>query len=411
MSATFGRLASRFTAWRQDRGTVLGRYDVAMFSAAVALLGIGTMLVFSTTSRPGLDPASGADPFMFLKRHVAYLAVGAVAFVAAVHAPSRILAYVSRLLLPVSLVLLVLVLVPGVGVAQLGARRWINILGLTLQPSELAKVGFALYLAHYLARRRTVLNQVVTGLLPLGLMYGLVAVLLVRQPDVGSVVLLGALVVSMLVAGGTRSSYVGAVLAILILALLVVIVIQPEKLARFVGWIFPEATRMGEGYQVYNSQILIGSGGLWGAGLGEGLHHVLGYLPQSSNDFIFSVASEELGFVGVACIVMLYAVIALRGFALARICKDEFSRFAAFALTLLLTLPAVVHMAVDLGLMPTKGLVCPFLSYGGSALAATMGTLGLLQRLHLEATAEAAPASAGADGDEVPGEPAGGEAF
>ena len=114
---------------------------------------------------------------------------------------------------------------------------------------------------------------------------------------------------------------------------------------------------------------------------------MLGYLPQSANDFIFSVASEELGFVGVVCIVLLYTVIGIRGFAIARAARDDFQRFAAFSMTLLLTLPALVHMCVDLGLLPTKGLVCPFLSYGGSAMVASFGTLGFLERLHLEATA------------------------
>jgi cell division protein FtsW len=129
------------------------------------------------------------------------------------------------------------------------------------------------------------------------------------------------------------------------------------------------------------------AGGPIGQGLGEGQGHSLGFLTQSSTDFIFTVLSEELGFVGVACVVMLYMVIAIRGFALVRRCREDFVRFAAFALTLLLVLPTLIHMMVNLGMLPTKGIACPFLSFGGTSMLVTLGTLGLLQRIHLEETA------------------------
>ena len=365
-----------------------GRFDVTLFAACAALLVIGTLLVASTTGRPhlGLD---GSDALYQLKHQGIMVIVGGVLFVLAVAAPMRWIEIASKLLLPVSVVLLIAVL--AVGEQRLGARRWFSIGPVTIQTSEIAKVAFAMYLAGYLQKRRTVLNDLLVGIVPMGVMFVMVALLIGVQPDVGSVVLLAALVASMLVVGGTRLTYLGLVVLGLALAVLLFILAQPEKIARFVGWLIPEATRLGEGYHIYNSQILIGTGGLAGVGLGEGVYHQLGYLPQSANDFIFSVASEELGFIGVACIVALYAAIGVRGLAIARMCKDDFSRFGAFALTLLLTLPALVHMAVDMGLMPTKGLVCPFLSNGGSAMAAAMGTLGLLQRFHLEATAEPVP--------------------
>ncbi len=159
-------------------------------------------------------------------------------------------------------------------------------------------------------------------------------------------------------------------------------------MARFVGVMFPELTRHGEGWQVYNSKITVGNGGLFGQGLGEGLHHMLGFLPASNNDFIASVAAEELGLIGVMCLMMLYLVILARGFAVARKARDAFTRFAAFSLTILLILPSVIHFGVDLGLLPTKGLVCSFLSYGGTAQVMNLVALGLLQRFHLEITAE-----------------------
>jgi cell division protein FtsW len=361
-----------------------GRYDVTMFAASIALVAIGTLLVFSTTGRPHLG-IEGGETLTNLRHQAMMLGVGGAFFVAAAHTPIRWIRALARVLLPAAIVMLVLVLI--FGEVRLGARRWFRIGPITIQPSEIAKVGFALYLAGYLQKRRTVLNDLVTGIVPMGLIFLLLAGLIGVQPDVGSVVLLAALVISMLIAGGARLTFLGIAFLGLTAAVLVFILTQPEKVARFVGWLIPEATRMGEGYHIYQSQILIGTGGLFGSGLGEGIHHQLGYLPQSANDFIFSVAAEELGFVGVVCIVLLYVVIAVRGFMLARACRDDFSRFAVFALTLLLTLPAFVHMAVDLGILPTKGLVCPGLSSGGTAMAATMGTLGLLQRFHVETTA------------------------
>ena len=162
------------------------------------------------------------------------------------------------------------------------------------------------------------------------------------------------------------------------------------KFARLVGWLYPNLTFLGVGHHPHFAMRLATAGGPVGYGLGEGPGHSLGFLTQASTDFIFTVLSEELGFVGVACVATLYMVIAIRGFALVRRCKDDFVRFAAFALTLLLIVPALVHMMVDLGMIPTKGIACPFLSFGGTSMLMTLGTLGLLQRIHLEVTSQEA---------------------
>lgn len=384
-------LSRWFCAVNEPRGKVepadrpAGRYDVTLFAAAMALTVIGSLLVFSTTGRLAAGISAG-DSLYHLKHHGLLFVAGAFFFVAALKVPMRWIWASGPILMPLAILLLVGVAL--FGSSRYGARRWYDLGFITVQPSEIAKVAFALYLARYMALRRTVINDFLSGILPVAVMYVVPALLLACQPDVGSVVLMGALLVAMLIAGGTRVKLLGSVALVLIVGVVIVILLQPEKLARFVGWIFPEATRMGEGYQVYQAQILVGSGGAFGAGLGQGVNHMLGYLPQSANDFIFAVAGEELGFVGVCCIVMLYAVIGIRGFALARRCKDDFARFASFALTLTLVMPAFVHMAVDLGLMPTKGLVLPFMSYGGSAMAATAASLGLLERFHLMATAD-----------------------
>lgn len=363
-----------------------GRYDAAMFAAAMALLALGTMLVFSTTTNPHSVPEAGTDPFLFLKRHVAFAIAGMAAFAGALVLSDRVIEVMSRMLYPISIVLLILVFVPGIGFSQLGAHRWINLGLFTLQPSEIAKLGFAMWLAFYLSRNRAVIRSLRHGLLPIVARFGILGFLLVMQPDIGSTAFLFLLAVAMVYAGGTRYLWLALGAVALVGGIALVAYISPEKLARFVGWLMPEATRLGEGYQVFNSMIAVGSGGLYGSGLGEGMHHILGHLPMSNNDFIVSVAAEELGFVGIAGISILYVVIAIRGIDIARRCRDQFSRFMVFVLTLLLVLPSLIHMAVDLAMLPPKGLVCPFLSYGGTSLVVNLGILGLIQRFHVDVT-------------------------
>jgi cell division protein FtsW len=325
---------------------------------------------------------------MFLKRHVVYLVIGVIAFWSTIIVSDGLIRLFSRYLLPVSLLGLAAVLIPGVGVTDGNAARWIGVFGFTVQPSEMAKLGFALYLAVYLGRNQAVIRRFWDGLGPLIFVFGLMVVLLLRQPDLGTAVLMGLLVVVMVFVGGTRKAYLLGGLALGVIGMLIAVKVWPEKLARFVGVLFPELTRHGEGWQVYNSKITVGNGGLFGQGLGEGLHHMLGFLPASNNDFIASVAAEELGLVGVICLLLLYLVILVRGIAVARRARDAFMRFAAFSLTILLILPSVIHFGVDLGLLPTKGLVCSFLSYGGTAQIMNLIALGLLQRFHMEITAD-----------------------
>jgi len=378
-------LPARTDAVANHGDALRGRYDATLFAASAVLIVLGTLFVFSATVRTGLIDAYDNDQFHFLKQHVIHVCVGFVLFFLALKVPMRLWSKVWPCVLPLAISLLALVYF--IGEDRNGARRWIRIMGITLQPSEFVKVGFALYLAGYVAKRGYLMNSMVLGILPLALMFVLVAGLLAIQPDLGSVVILGAIVVMLLIAGGMKVSKLGLLFALLVAGVVVLIIFSPEKMSRIVGWMMPAETRLGEGFHIYNSQIVIGSGGLLGAGLGRGMNHVLGYLPEAETDFLFAVASEEMGFAGVVCIVILYVAIALRGFAIVRICTDDFRRFLAFGLTILLTLPAMVHMMVGLGITPTKGLVLPLMSHGGSAMLAAMFSLGLLQRIYLEATA------------------------
>lgn len=366
----------------RDSRTYEGELDLTLFSAAMALVSLGIVLAISATARANLEGM--VVPSQVLQ-HVAHVALGLVVFLIMLRIPSSVLQRTYAMLVVICIFLILLVL--AFGESKFGAKRWLRIGPLSFQPSEFLKVVFGLYLAGYLSQRYTLLNDMKTGIVPLGVAYVFFAAMLAAQPDVGSVMLLGMLVVFMLLTGGTRLTRLGLLFAALVAGFVVLVIISPEKLARVVGWLLPEETRAGDGYQIYNARIAIAAGGIFGVGLGQGLYHTLGFLPQSDTDFIFAVCAEELGLAGVCGLVLFYAVFTLRGLSIAARCRDDFSRFAAFAMTLLLTLPALVHMAVCLGLFPTKGLVLPFVSYGGSAMVASFATLGILQRLHLEATA------------------------
>lgn len=359
-----------------------GRLDLILLAAVAALLSLGSIFVFSASLKATAKPDNIGT---LLPNHLFHIAIGVTTFFVVIHCPSDLFKRAWPLLSVLAGLLLLLVLF--FGEAQLGAKRWLRFGPITVQPSEIAKFAFALHLAGYLSKRLTILNDPLTGIVPLGLVYAFFAGLLYLQPDLGSIILLGALVGLMLLAGGARLTILGSLVAILLLVFVALVMTSPEKLARVIGWLDPEAMRLGDGYQTFNASLAVRSGGLFGVGIGQGLVHVLGFLPQSESDFLFAVVAEETGLVGVISVVLMYAVIALRGLGIALRCPDEFSRIASLALTLTLTLPAVIHMAVTLGLLPTKGLVLPFMSYGGSAMVTSLASVGLLERFHLEATA------------------------
>jgi cell division protein FtsW len=367
-----------------------GEFDLAMFGAAAALLSVGTMVVFSATVHMGPGGSEDVMHTGALLRHLIAIAVGGLLFYAAVHASANVIRWTARWMVWLAVPLLLAVWLPGMGKEELGSARWINLGFMTIQPSEVAKVGVALYLARYLANRKSVLKDWKIGLLPGAGVLAVIMVLLLIQPDVGSVFLIAMLAVLMVLVGGTRLRYIAWLALAGVGGLALIFVFNSVKFARLVGWLYPNLTFLGVGHHPHFAMRLATAGGPFGYGLGEGPGHSLGFLTQSSTDFIFTVLNEELGFVGVVCVVLLYMVIAIRGFALVRRCQDDFVRFAAFALTLLLILPALVHMMVDLGMIPTKGIACPFLSFGGTSMLMTLGSLGLLQRIHLEVTAQEA---------------------
>jgi cell division protein FtsW len=269
----------------------------------------------------------------------------------------------------------------SLGITRYGATRWLNLFIVTFQPAELAKLAFVFYMAKFLEFRLDHHGKFYRGYARIILIYVLIGALFLKQPDVGSTIILAALLASMLFIAGTRIKYFAVLISLVIAVISFVILFSPERLGRLIGWIDPWGTKGGEGYQIVNSQISIGSGGLFGAGLGSGHQNIGGFLPEAHTDFIFAVIGEELGFVGITVLIILYGIIIVRGIQIALRIKDDFKRFLTFGLVMLIAFPCVVHPCVNLGIFPTKGLCLPMVSFGGSSIFVCGLIIGLLLKL------------------------------
>jgi cell division protein FtsW len=357
------------------------RADVWLSIAVVILVCFGSVMVLDV-SYFHAERYTG-DPYFFFRKHVTAVVLGAVAAWLASLVSSdvhRRLAYPALLL---ALVALGLVLVPGVGAVRGGAQRWIALGGASLQPSEFAKLALLLYLAASIVRKANRMGEFTRGVLPHLVVGAVVAGLLVVEPDYGGAALSVLLVAILLFAGGARLWHLAAVASAAAPVLLVVLLVAPYRLQRVADWLFGTGDPLGSGYQLHQSLIAFGSGQLLGRGLGES-QQKLEFLPAAHTDFIYAVVGEEFGLVGGLLVLGLFGLIAARGLRIAMRHPDPFGRLLAVGLTSLLTCQALLNVGVVLGCLPTKGLVLPFISYGGSAMLVALVEVGMLLALARE---------------------------
>jgi cell division protein FtsW len=352
--------------------------DPILLGAVLALLSLGLVMVYSASAVTAQEKTGNG--FYFLQRQLVAACVGLLAMAAALKLGYRRLARLAYPLLVVTLVLLVLVRIPGVGTLVGGARRWIRFPGVSIQPAEIAKFTWVVYLAYSLAKKREKVASFSIGFLPHLLLGGLLVGLCMAEPDFGSAVELLVLLFVLLFAAGTKLSYlVGSVLVALPLAYHAV-AHSPYRLARITAFLDPWGHRHDVGYQVAQSLISVGSGGFFGLGLGESRQKLF-FLPEAHTDFIFSIVGEELGLFGAAAMVVLYGIIVWRGTRAALRASETFGTYLGLGLTALLGAQAVVNMSVAMGMLPTKGLTLPFVSYGGCSLVVSMTAAGALLSL------------------------------
>lgn len=349
--------------------------DKWMLLAVAGLLALGMTMVLSTSYLHSQE-RYGDGTYFFRKQLVA-LAAGMIALVTCAVVPSTFYRRFAYPLLAVSFIILIMVLVPSIGVSRGGARRWIPFPGFVFQPSELAKLSVVFYLAHSMAKKEELIRTFSVGVLPHLMVGGVFAVLLLLEPDFGTALILTTLLYFMLFIGGVRVRHLLAT-ALLALPVLAYVMMTAEyRLRRLMTFVDPWSDATGSGFHIIQSLIAFGSGQLLGRGLGESRQKLF-YLPEAHTDFIYSVIGEELGLLGALVVLALFGVIIVRGLRLTAKIEEPFDQYLAFGLTVLLGLQALIHMGVVMGLMPTKGLVLPFISYGGSAMVINLMEAGIL---------------------------------
>ncbi|MFQ5828252.1 MAG: putative lipid II flippase FtsW [Candidatus Methylomirabilia bacterium] len=349
--------------------------DLWLFGAVVALVSLGVIMVYSGSAIVAADRFG--DPYFFLKKQLLWTMVGFACLWAALAVDYRQLEKIVVPLLALSLVLLVLVLVSPLGQEINGTRRWLRWGPISFQPAELAKLALVAYLAFFLSRRSEGAVSFRAGLLPPLLVTGAMAGLVLLQPDLGSSLTLLTVMFALLFVAGARVRQMTLLAASALPLVVVAIASAPYRWKRIVSFLDPWADPLGSGFQMIQSYLALGSGGWFGRGLGASKQKLF-YLPEPHTDFIFAIIGEELGFVGALGVVGLFAVLTWRGLRVGLRAPTPFGAYLALGLTLLLTCQTLVNLGVVTGLLPTKGLPLPFVSFGGSALVTTMVAAGLL---------------------------------
>lgn len=364
--------------------------DVQMLFALMILLGIGITMMTSTTVEIGYK--SHADAFFYVKKQMMFLLLGGLC----IFAIARIrLAYWEQLgpfLLVVTIALLVMVLIPGFGASVNGSSRWIVLGPISLQVSEFTKVAMIVYLSGYIIRHGSNVQQNFSAFINPMALVSIIAVLLMMEPDFGSTVVLTALVFTMLYLGGVRLAPFILSTAFSILVMYFLARSNEERWSRVTTFWRPFEDPLGDGFQLTQALIAIGNGGIFGEGLGGSIQKLF-YLTEAHNDFVFSVLAEEMGLVGIAILLCAYFVFIWRCFSLASKAQKQHMTFAqniAYGIGIWFTLQATIHVGVNMGLLPTKGLSMPFISVGGSNLLASCIAVGLLVRVYLEVNQQGA---------------------
>ncbi|HAK89376.1 MAG: cell division protein FtsW [Nitrospirae bacterium GWC2_46_6] len=357
------------------------QYDRWILFIVLLLILVGLTAVYSSTSVISPDMIEkyrikgvALSQFGFLKKQLFTVLLGTIAMFIAYKTPLKYLRKAAIPLLVVSFICLVMVFTPF-GISGGGARRWIRIWPSAFQPSELVKLSMVVFLSWYVSSSGYRRDKFLSFIIPVGIM-GIFQVVFLKQPDFGAVMSLGLLTMAMLFLSGIRLRYLFS-LGILAVPVIIKLISEPYRWKRVAAFLDPWKDAQGSGFQLIQSFIALGSGGLKGVGLGEGKQK-LSFLPEVHTDFIFSLIGEELGLMGALFVVFLFFILFMRGIAVARKTQDTFAYFLAFGISTMIAIQAVINFAVVTGMVPTKGLPLPFISYGGSSLLVSMTAIGLL---------------------------------
>jgi cell division protein FtsW len=362
-------------------------YDRALAWSAVALLALGLVMVYSSSiAIAEASRMTGQQPMYYLMRHGVFLALSILLATVAFQLPTRAWQQAAPYLFLCGAGLLALVLVPGVGREVNGSQRWLSLYFFNLQPSELMKLFAVLYAADYTVRKAAHMHSLRKGFAPMFGVMLIVGGLLLREPDFGAFAVIAVIAVGILFLGGMTWRLFAGLSGLLVMGFVLLIWLSPYRMQRVVGFMDPWADPFGKGYQLSHALIAFGRGEWFGVGLGASVEKLF-YLPEAHTDFLLAVIAEELGFAGVALVIGLFVTIVVRAFAIGRQAASlerSFAALVAQGIGLWLGVQAIINMGVNMGVLPTKGLTLPLLSFGGSGIAANCCALAVLLRVDWE---------------------------
>jgi len=362
-------------------------YDQMLLWVTFILLGLGLVMVYSASiAMAEADKAVGHQSTYFLIRQTIFIVIGLVAGFVTFQIPIAWWQKVAPYLFLSGLGLLVLVLIPGIGRNVNGSQRWLSLFVMNLQPSEFMKLFAAMYVADYAVRKAPQMDSILRGFLPMVAVMVLVGFLLLREPDFGAFAVIAAISISILWLGGINAKIFAGLLALLPVAIFGLIKSSPYRMQRVIGFMDPWADPFGKGYQLSHALIAFGRGEWFGVGLGASVEKLL-YLPEAHTDFLLAVIAEELGFVGVFAVLGLFAWIVIRSFGIGKEAVANERYFAALlaqGLGVWIGVQGIINIGVNMGVLPTKGLTLPLLSFGGSGILANCIAMAVLLRIDYE---------------------------
>ena len=350
------------------------RPDYFLILNIFALILIGIIMVFSASPTMGLK---AGDPYLYFKRHIFYVVLGIIAFNFALRTNFEKLKKNAPIILIISLLLLLLPFVPGFGLRISGAKRWIHIASFSFQPSEFTKLALIIFLSTTLPKIKKILPYFFVGVLPILGLFGFIFAVLLKQPDLGTALVVSSITFSLLFIAGMQIKHLLGLLICGILGVGVLSFTSTYRLRRIMAFIDPWKDPLNVGFHIIQSLLAVGSGGLFGLGLGNSRQKLF-YLPQQYTDFIFAILCEEMGYIGGAVVIFLFAIFVIRSLRLAKFIQDDFSRLMVVGITTWVGMQAFMNMAVVTSLIPTTGIPLPFISYGGTSFVITLYACGLL---------------------------------
>lgn len=374
-----------------QRGTSTTRVPASQFDeplmwAIAALLSIGLVMVFSSSIAYAEADSGSSNRYFYLVRHCVVLVIALTGAWLIFQFPSQFWEEHSLKLFVFAFILLVLVLIPGIGRVVNGSRRWISLGFMNLQPSEVMKFAVLVYAAGYTVRKAEFMHSFMKGFVPIAVAILLTGTLLLLEPDFGAFVVVSSIAMGLLFLGGISPKIFLGLIVTSVCGFVMLIVSSPYRLERVIGFMDPWQDPYGKGYQLTHSLIAIGRGGFFGVGLGNSVEKLF-YLPEAHTDFLMAVIAEELGLIGVSIVILLFAWIVWRAFKISLVAREQerfFQALVAQGVGIWIGVQAFINIGVNMGLLPTKGLTLPLLSYGGSALLANCAVLAILVRIDWE---------------------------